>query len=132
MLTLSKSIWTKYNASTTFKAAINAFYYGKAVQDASLPYGVYTFGGTINENTFREKIDEVTVQMNIYTESDTTATECFTAYELCRDLYENAVLTVSDSYDVTLTKIMEVPPMEISDGTKWMAVLEFSLMLQKK
>ena len=133
MKELMQAIYTRYNTSTTFKGllATGAFYYGRGKQDGALPYCVYTSGETINEDTFKKTISEVTIQMNLYTESDTTSSTCFDLLEACRLLFEDQVLTVTDYYDVLLTKIMEIPPMNI-DGIKWMAVIEFNCLLQKK
>lgn len=133
MKELMQAIYTQYNSSTAFKGllATGAFYYGRGTQDDNFPYCVYTASQTLNENTFSSVISEVPIQMNLYTKSDTSSAPCFDLLESCRELYENKILSVSDSYDVVLSKIMEIPPINI-DGIKWMAVIEFNAILQKK
>lgn len=132
MKELMQAIYTEYNNSTTFKGllATGAFYYGRGKQDDNFPYCVYTSSQTDNLNTYSETIDEIPIQMNIYTKSDSSSSECFDVLQACKDLFEDAVLTVTNHYDVLLTKIMEIPPVNI-DGIKWMAVIEFNVILQK-
>jgi len=133
MKALMEAIYTKYNASTTFKGLLStgAFRYGRAKQNESLPYCVYTAGDTGYENIYRKVISEIPIQMNLYTKSDTDVEPAFDLLEACRLLFENQVLTMSGYYDATLIKIMEVPPVNI-DGIKWMSVIEFNAVLQKK
>jgi len=134
MKELMKAIHNHYDTSLIFKPmlASDAFYYGRGKQDDNLPYCVYTAGETSNENTHSSVISGIPIQMNIYTRSSTTPGECFDVLEACRELFENQVLTVTDYYNVLFDKIIEVPPMSVSDGTKWMAVIEFNCLLQKR
>lgn len=132
MIELFKSIWNEYNTSTTFKGLLTGgFHYGKAPQDCALPYAVYSSGETLNEDTFGVEISDIPIQINIYTDIASDVTACFTILAACKALYRNKTLTVVDAWDVTLSKEMEMPPVNL-DGIKWMAVIEFNCLLQEK
>ena len=129
MKNLSTAIYTKYNTSTTFKAALTGgFYYSQAPNGCSYPYAVYSFFGVTPEDTFSEEINDVSIQINIYSEKS-SSTECFNLVDYCKSLFTGAVLTVLTHENVTLIKEKETPPMKVND--EWMGVLEFSCFLQE-
>lgn len=108
-----------------------AFYYGRARQDKDIQqYCVYSGFETIDEKVYRAVIDNVPIQFNNYSRSS-SAVPCINAHNACKELFENIKLPVTDYYDVIFNKVLEVPPVDI-DGIKWMAVLEFNVLLQKR
>jgi hypothetical protein len=130
MKELFQAIYSKYNGSTTFKAALTGgFIFGTAPQGTGYPYAVYTSYGSTPDDTFTSEINDVSVQINIYSDKSSTV-ECFDLLQSCKSLFKNAELTVSGHQNVILTQEMEQPPM-ISSGNIWMAVIEFSCLLQK-
>lgn len=133
MLDLMKAIYSRYDNSTTFKGLLDAgaFYYGRAPQGKDNNYCVYTGLDTLDEKTFRSVIDDIPIQFNIYTKSDTTAVKCFEILEACVELFENQKIEVDNHYDVIFDKSLQVPPVNI-DGIKWMAVVEFNVILQRE
>jgi len=110
----------------------NAFYYGRAPQSESIQnYCVYTGLQTIDEKVFRVAIDQAPIQFNNYSKSASSAAGCFALHKECKELFENQKIEIDNYYDVVFNKILEVPPVNL-DGIKWMSVIEFNVLLQRK
>ena len=136
MIDFFAAIQTKFDDSTEqaaidLRALLTSFKYGKGDQGGLLPYGVYFGGESLPDNVFRGSIDIVPVQMNFYSDYKRSASQCFQALRLAKDLFNNTILPVDNHYNILLSKIMEVPPKNIDD-IRWMAVIEFNCLLQKR
>jgi hypothetical protein len=125
---LFNSIHAKFNSSVDLKNAVSGrFSYGRARNNSKYPYIVYSSYTSTDEDTFTAKIKDVPIQINIFSD-DKSHHSCFDLLKQCETLFKNAVLTVENHEDVTLTKDFEIPP--IYDGKVWLAVIEFSCLLQ--
>ncbi len=130
MKELFQAIFSHYDSSTDFKNSLTGgFSYGQGKHSCAYPYAVYSSYAATPEDTFSAEIDDVAIQINIYSKKAGPG-ECFDLLQLCKELFNKSVLPVSNHENVRLIKEMEQPPI-ISDGKIWMAVIEFNCMLQK-
>ena len=128
MIQLFDAIYKKFDSSVDFYNALSGrFSYGRAKKNSEYPYAVYSSYATGDESTFSAEIDDVPIQMNIYSD-DLSHSSCFELLKQCKELFRDTVLTVEDHENITLSKVFEVPP--IHDGDVWMAVIEFNCLLQ--
>lgn len=102
------------------------FSYGETVEGGSKPYAVFFGLPCISADTFTEKIDELSFQVNVYTNGNYL--EAGTILQYCRDLFDGAVLIVND-LDVVITREMETPPWR--NGGLWTASIEFNAIIQE-
>ena len=110
-----------------FYTAVNGrFSYGKALAQSQAPYAVF-FGVTNSpEDTFTEELDELTFQVNAY--SNGTYKDAAQIVKYCRDLFDGAVVTVN-GYEIEIQREQQVPPW--LDGELWVASIVFTVIIEE-
>lgn len=132
---LFKSIYNNFTA--IIEAVHNDFYigldgrlyYGQAPQGCVSPYAVFFGVSSVQMDTFSEKIDEASIQFNIYSNLR-SFTEVGTLQQECRDLYDLAAIEVPGNKDVILTRSMSIPPWKESENV-WISTIEFEAFVQE-
>jgi inosine-uridine nucleoside N-ribohydrolase len=81
-----------------------------------------------NEDTFTEKIDGVSFQINIYSKNR-SALEAMELSDHCLSLFDGAVIPVAGGRNVTLKRNLVTPPWK--NGDEWVASIELSTFLQE-
>ena len=122
MIELFQAIVTAYRTGMSHSA-----WYGEAEQSATPPYAVVSSVAVIPEDIFSTKIDDVSIQINIY---DVSSTSCFAKLAACKTIFDKTTLAVTSHYAVILKRELVVAPIQDGDN-KWMAVVGYNCLLQK-
>lgn len=121
------AVYSLGTSDNGFSTAIDKrFYYGMAPQDCGMPYAVFFGVSETPEDTFTEDIDEMSFQINIYSDK-ASAGEVMDIYKKCRTLFDSAVVQVG-GFDVLLEREMSTPAWR--DGDLWCVSVEFTAMVQ--
>lgn len=123
------AIYTLGTSANDFNAAVGGrFYYGMAPQDCALPYAVFFGVSETPGDTFTEEIDEIAIQVNIYSDKQ-SASESMDIYKKCRSLFDSAAVQVG-GLDVLLEREMSTPPWK--DDDRWTISVEFTATIQNE
>ena len=130
-----KSIYTHF--TELIEAVHNDFYigmggrlyYGQALQECAKPYAVFFGIASINNDTFSETIDDISIQFNIYSDLR-SFTEAGSLQKKCRALYDGVILEVVGNRDITLMRSLSIPPWKEDEDT-WIASIEFENLIQE-
>ena len=95
MNVLLTGIYTLFNASNTFKTAVDSKMYTRyAPQGTTYPYAIFDIVTGIGDWNFTQEFDDIDVQFNLFSQSS-SETEIGTLYSTLRALYDDCTLTVA-------------------------------------
>lgn len=128
MMNFLKAVYTLIKTINAFNTAIGGrVYYGEAPQEGAMPYAVY-FGLPFNEeNSFTEDLDDVSFQINVYSDLDSPLSSG-DIIEKARALLDGATLTVTGADPITLMREIQTPPWK--DGDNWVSTITFNGFLE--
>jgi hypothetical protein len=131
---VAKGIDSKFTGSA-FETAIGAgkLYREEAPQDASLPYCVFNFISTLNNDTFTEDMEYHHIQFTIWTNNlnpDTATTGLDALILALRTLYDGVILTVTSWTNLNLRWISERPAIS-KDNQVIGSIIEYETYITK-
>jgi hypothetical protein len=131
MKTLFDAIYSKFNTSNTFRAAIGGrFYIGEAPDGAVFPYAVYNLITNIPDHYFdSDTIEEPTVQISIYSE-DYGAAAIGIIAGYCKTLFDDASLSVTGYGFLSFIRSRESLLRE-PDNLVWNYSVDYEIRLSK-
>lgn len=122
MIEIFQAITALYNANMG-----HTLFYSEAEQNTARPYAVLTSPVPAEPlSTFSAGIDDVSVQINIYSD---TVNGCFSALAQCEALFKANTLSPAGYHPVKLRREFTSPPIKTDSG--WMGVVEYSGLIQK-
>jgi len=102
-----KAIQTLFDTTNDFNTALGGcFYFGLDENDV-YPYAVYFGMPGVAQGDWTTDIDEVSFQVNCYSQTPAVAIDLF---EKCRELYDSASMVVTGYQNVELELQMFTPP----------------------
>jgi len=122
-----KAIQTLFETTNDFNTALGGEFYFGIDEDDSYPYAVYFGIPGMAEGDWSTDIDDVSFQVNCYSQSASEAMDLLTK---CRALFDGATLTVSGYQPTTLKIEMFTPPWR--DDDRWVVSAEFQTFLVKE
>lgn len=126
---LFKAIYSKFSTGTNaFKTATGGqLEYSKAPDTWEDNFAVVQGNGSYQSNLFRQPIDDLSFQINLFS---TVRATCWTLMAACIALYHGTILTVTSHYPVLIKKESDVPPIWNENDNLWQATVEFACKIQ--
>ena len=132
MIELFNALYTYAIAdSNEFTTAIGGrLDFGQAKQGQGTPYSVYNGLPLIPVDTFDAKINEGTIQFNLFADDFETAMQLA---KKCLARFDGVTLTVSGHENVRLQRDLVTPPYkaDIEPKTPWQSVVAFNFLIQE-
>lgn len=131
MKNLTAAIYGKLSGSALSAHIGTRMYKGYAPDEAAYPYIVYFVVDGYSDDTFTEKLDNITVQFSIFSDN-TSSTEAEDIYADLKTLYDDTTLTVSGETVLCMIRTNTTPLTEehtTDDGlvNVWHYAVEYML-----
>lgn len=127
MQVLFQGLWNKYNGNAALKAVVSGMYFTEAPQGTAYPYIVYHKISGVADYTFTEDMENVIIQFNIYSDSNSSTT-INDIYTKLTALYDWCSLTVTGWNSIYMKR--ELDNLTRDNGV-WNYFVQYRLEIQK-
>lgn len=126
-----KSIYSLFSTAphnSFYNALEGRLAYSQAPQDWVDNYAVYSPITIINDDTFDAYINDLSIQFSIFSSDRST---CGEMVELCIDLYNNTLMTVTGHCPVKIIRENTIPMMLTPNELLWFGGVDFTMKYQR-
>ena len=103
MNNLLTAIMTKCSGSALSTAVAGRIFFDGALDEIEYPYVIFSIVSDNQEDTFKDKIEDVTIQFSLYSISK-GLTEIAGMYANLKTLFDDAALTITANYHVMIAR----------------------------
>lgn len=131
MKELFVGIWSRFNATNTFKTAIGGrMYPHEAPQTPTFPYAVYSLISDNPEFDFSDDHVAVQVQFSVYSEQSSPS-QSFDLFDLLKTLFDDAKPTVTGWTVLRFQRGQAQLDRDIEMKT-WGYIVEYDILLERR
>jgi hypothetical protein len=132
---LFTGIYTKFSttpASSFYNAVSGRMYLEEAPQNTAYPYAVYSLVNNSPDLYWNSRLEEGTIDFNLYSDSTAGATEITQLYEKLKEQFDDASLTVSGYSHLRFRREnawLNKMPSEIPNKSIWAYTVQYNVLL---